>query len=344
MRSCLLLLATSLCFAAAATPTTKLESRLPRELCALAMGFEPTELSKVQPTCTVAVLAGGSFLRLEKAFDGSNGVMAVVKGYTGGFTENPTFDDVTRGTTGHAEAVLVVFNSELISFENIVSRFLISHDAHGQNQFRAVGVDNKVHVGTQFRSTVFYLDNEQRTAAESAKRKHESETNATLGTTFDKFSGAFWKENERSSLALLRLRAKIEAETVNVTAVAETAQLPRLPSETQGVGRDDAVAVEASKLDAEGKLFGAVKLRLMRMLRKAQANITSPPPTSRNVTTVEPSKPLEQTARAKPSKPLKDSDAAVEEVIDQNPVVETTSSSAPATQASKADTTEPNTA
>ncbi len=108
---------------------------------------------------SVAVLAGGCFWGVEDELSKLPGVVDVRSGYTGGHLDRPSYQDVCRGDTGHAEAVLVRFNPERISYETIVRRFFEIHDP---TQLNRQGPD----VGSQYRSAIFWLDEEQKQTAE----------------------------------------------------------------------------------------------------------------------------------------------------------------------------------
>lgn len=110
----------------------------------------------------VATLAGGCFWCVESEFRALNGVVFTVSGYTGGETENPTYKDITTGKTGHAEATDVYYDPEIIIYRELVD-FLL-RKAHDPTQLNRQGVD----VGTQYRSAIFYHDNEQKRIAEEA--------------------------------------------------------------------------------------------------------------------------------------------------------------------------------
>jgi len=97
----------------------------------------------------VATLAGGCFWCLQPVFQELRGVEQVVVGYSGGQTRNPTYEAVCTETTGHAEAVQVTFDPDLISFEDLLRIFFTVHDPTTLNR---QGND----VGTQYRSAVFY--------------------------------------------------------------------------------------------------------------------------------------------------------------------------------------------
>jgi peptide-methionine (S)-S-oxide reductase len=107
----------------------------------------------------IATLAGGCFWCLEAVFREVDGVEKVVSGYTGGTTVNPTYEQVSSGKTGHAEAVQVSFNLLKISYREILDIFFSIHDPTTLNR---QGAD----VGTQYRSAIFYHSERQKTIAE----------------------------------------------------------------------------------------------------------------------------------------------------------------------------------
>lgn len=107
-----------------------------------------------------AVLAGGCFWCLEAVFDQVSGVSDVVSGYAGGDSPNPTYEQVCSGNTGHAEVVRVAFDPAVISYEEILGIFFSIHDPTTLNR---QGAD----VGTQYRSTIFYTNENQKAAAEA---------------------------------------------------------------------------------------------------------------------------------------------------------------------------------
>lgn len=106
-----------------------------------------------------AYLAGGCFWCLESVFSHVRGVISSVSGYAGGTSENPTYDQVSTGMTGYAETVQVVFDPQVISFEDILSIFGYIHDPSSLNR---QGND----IGSQYRSAIFYVDDGQKIVAE----------------------------------------------------------------------------------------------------------------------------------------------------------------------------------
>lgn len=107
----------------------------------------------------LATLAGGCFWCLEAVFQDVEGVLSVLPGYAGGTKENPTYEQVSSGRTGHAESVQVTFDPARISYRDILEIFFSVHDPTTLNR---QGAD----VGTQYRSAIFYHDEQQKAAAE----------------------------------------------------------------------------------------------------------------------------------------------------------------------------------
>jgi len=111
-----------------------------------------------------AMFAAGCFWGVEEAFRTTPGVVATTVGYSGGKTEGPTYKDVCSGRTGHAEVVLVEFDPALISFKDLLDIFWANHDPTTLNR---QGPD----VGEQYRSAVFFFDEEQEKVARDSKEK-----------------------------------------------------------------------------------------------------------------------------------------------------------------------------
>ena len=110
----------------------------------------------------IATLAGGCFWCLESEFRALEGVVYTVSGYSGGKTENPTYDDITTGKTGHAEVTDIYYDPDKITYRELLDYFLTK--AHDPTQLNRQGVDK----GTQYRSAIFYHDEEQKEIAEQA--------------------------------------------------------------------------------------------------------------------------------------------------------------------------------
>jgi peptide-methionine (S)-S-oxide reductase len=116
----------------------------------------------------VATLAGGCFWCVEAVFSIIRGVEKIEPGYTGGSVPNPSYEQVSSGTTGHAEAAQITFDPSVISFREILEIFFASHDPTTLNR---QGPD----VGTQYRSAIFYHNEEQKTTAEEVIAELEKE-------------------------------------------------------------------------------------------------------------------------------------------------------------------------
>ena len=108
-----------------------------------------------------ATLGGGCFWCLEAVFDDLQGVLSVESGYIGGTAENPSYEQVCSGSTGHAEVVRVTFDPQIISYDEILEVFFALHDPTTLNQ---QGND----FGTQYRSVIFYHTPGQKAAAQQA--------------------------------------------------------------------------------------------------------------------------------------------------------------------------------
>lgn len=115
-----------------------------------------------------ATFGSGCFWCTEAVFAALRGVKSVTSGYTGGAVEHPTYKQVCSGTTGHAEAVQIEFDPETIAYEELLEVFFASHDPTTLNR---QGADT----GTQYRSVIFYHDDEQRMSAESLKAQLNAE-------------------------------------------------------------------------------------------------------------------------------------------------------------------------
>ncbi len=114
---------------------------------------------KMNDYIETATLGGGCFWCTQAVFEKIKGVVSVTCGYCGGFTKNPSYQEVCTGATGHAEVVQIKFEPAIISFREILDIFFSSHDPTSLNR---QGAD----VGTQYRSVVFYENIAQKNIAE----------------------------------------------------------------------------------------------------------------------------------------------------------------------------------
>ena len=105
-----------------------------------------------------ATLAGGCFWCIESAFSQVNGIHSAISGYMGGHTEDPTYEDICTGNSGHAEVVQISFDSKKITYQEIIEIFFTLHNP---TQLNRQGND----IGTQYRSAIFYHDATQQSIA-----------------------------------------------------------------------------------------------------------------------------------------------------------------------------------
>jgi len=126
-----------------------------------------------------AMLAGGCFWGVEKYFQNLNGVVKTQVGYSGGHYENPTYENVCSGITGHAEVVYLEFNQSLISYNEVIEHFWQCHDPTQKNR---QGFD----IGTQYRSVIYYFTNTQKQIAEKCKINVQKNFSQPIVTDIEK--------------------------------------------------------------------------------------------------------------------------------------------------------------
>jgi len=122
-----------------------------------------------------AIFGAGCFWGVELAFGRIKGVAKTSVGYTGGATENPTYEQVCTGNTGHAEVVWVEFDSSVVSYDELLDVFWGCHDATTLNR---QGPD----IGTQYRSAIYYNDPTQEAAAKQSKEKNAKRFSSPIVT------------------------------------------------------------------------------------------------------------------------------------------------------------------
>jgi methionine-S-sulfoxide reductase len=122
---------------------------------------------KSEAKIETAILAGGCFWGVEELFRTMPGVISTEVGYTGGSIPNPTYEIVKKGTSGHAESIKIQFDPNKLSFEDLLKFFFKIHDPTTKNQ---QGND----IGSQYRSAIFYVTDEQRKSAQKIKELVEA--------------------------------------------------------------------------------------------------------------------------------------------------------------------------
>ena len=177
--------------------------------------LQPPQKETMNPAhVDTATLASGCFWCVEAVFQNLRGVTSVVSGYSGGTVENPSYNAVCTGTSGHAEACQIAYDPAVVSFTDILEVFWKMHDPTTLNR---QGND----VGTQYRSAIFYHSEEQRKEAEAYKKQLDS--SGTFGAPivteiapFKKFFKAedyhqnYFNENGAQPYCQFVVRPKVE--------------------------------------------------------------------------------------------------------------------------------------
>ncbi len=134
----------------------------------------------------IAVFGGGCFWCAEAVFEELRGVISIMPGYAGGVGENPTYEEVSSGRTGHAEVIKIEYDPDQIGYQDLLTVFFATHDPTTPNQ---QGND----IGTQYRSMILYTDDEQKTqAGEFIKQLNESTPEGKPIVTEIKFLDRFY--------------------------------------------------------------------------------------------------------------------------------------------------------
>jgi peptide-methionine (S)-S-oxide reductase len=160
-------------------------------LLAASFSFAATTLAPPPPPgMAVATFAGGCFWCMEPPFDKLPGVKATISGYTGGRAANPSYEQVSSGSTGHAEAVRVIYDPKQVSYEKLLEVFWVNIDPTVKDrQF----CDS----GNQYRTAIFYHDDAQRKAAEASKAQVEkTKTFRQPVVTPIEMAGAFYEAED----------------------------------------------------------------------------------------------------------------------------------------------------
>ena len=161
----------------------------------------------------VATLGGGCFWCVEAVFNQLIGVESAISGYMGGHVDNPTYEQVCAKTTGHAEVVNVTFDNDVISFEDVLKIFFVTHDPTTLNR---QGND----VGPQYRSGIWYHSEEQKRIAEETIARIEAEglfrdrivTEVTAASTFwiaEDYHQDYFINNPRSGYCAYVIAPKV---------------------------------------------------------------------------------------------------------------------------------------
>ena len=143
-----------------------------------------TQNKNAETKYSKAIFAAGCFWCIEPTFDAIDGVVETIVGYTGGHTENPTYQEVGTGTTGHTEAILVIYDPKKVTYDKLLEQFWYNVDPFdGDGQF----VDR----GPQYRPGVFYFDAEQRKKAVETANAIEDEKGKKVEVEITEAT-AFW--------------------------------------------------------------------------------------------------------------------------------------------------------
>lgn len=177
-------------------------------------GLNRTNFMTDQQKFEIATIGGGCFWCTEAVFEKLKGVISVESGYSGGFIKNPSYNEVCRGTTGHAEVIQVRFNPLIISYKQVLEIFFSTHDPTTLNQ---QGAD----VGTQYRSVIFYHNATQERIArqviielpESSGLKKPIVTEVSPLTAFfmaEDYHQDYFEKNPDASYCAFVIRPKID--------------------------------------------------------------------------------------------------------------------------------------
>jgi len=130
------------------------------------------------------VLGGGCFWCTEAVFSNVKGVLKVVSGYTGGLRPNPTYENICTGVSGHAEIIDIEYDADIVSLENLLEIFFVIHDPTTLNQ---QGADR----GTQYRSVIYYSDENEKSIIESLIVKAQSDFNEKIVTEVSEIGNVY---------------------------------------------------------------------------------------------------------------------------------------------------------
>ncbi|MEO8235900.1 MAG: peptide-methionine (S)-S-oxide reductase MsrA [Flavobacterium sp.] len=190
-------------------------------IMAISCQSKPKEMEKFEPNTMniengkeTAIFAGGCFWCTEAVFLELNGVESIKPGYIGGKTENPTYEDVCSGTTGHAEAIKIIFDPSKISYGELLEVFFATHDPTTINR---QGAD----MGSQYRSEVFYTNTKQKETALAYIKQLNDEntygkkvvTKVSDATTFyvaEDYHQNYYNQNKNKSYCTYVITPKVD--------------------------------------------------------------------------------------------------------------------------------------
>ena len=176
-------------------------------LLAIALKAEDTPMNTRKAT-----LGGGCFWCVEAVYERMPGILSVTSGYAGGQTDNPTYEDICTGKTGHAEVVQIEYDPEKISYEKIIDLFW---DAHDPTTLNRQGAD----VGTQYRSIILTGDDDEARIAKESKERAQAKFKSPIVTEIvplEKFYPAedhhqdFYRENPMHPYNMAVIRPKLD--------------------------------------------------------------------------------------------------------------------------------------
>jgi len=177
----------------------------------------------------VAIFAGGCFWCTEAVFNDVVGVTKVESGYTGGSVANPTYKQVCGGDTGHAEAIRLTFDPDVVSYDDLLDIFFATHDP---TQLNRQGND----VGTQYRSAIFPLDEEQERRARAGIERANGDQGGNIVTTIEPngpwypaedYHQQYWEgEGQRNPYCLAVIPPKLQKLRKSFQARVKSASAP----------------------------------------------------------------------------------------------------------------------
>ena len=150
--------------------------------------------NKRSPDMSEAVLGAGCFWCLEAAYEEIDGVHGAISGYAGGSETAPTYNEVSKGQTTHAEVIKVVYNPNVVTYRELIDFFWSTHDAS-----RSDGVWPDF--GPQYRSILLYQNDAERTAIEASSAEHEAKTGQLIATEIKALDIFYPAENYHQNYA-----------------------------------------------------------------------------------------------------------------------------------------------